>query len=542
MSRHSRSFCFLNKYEVFLQQKLLSTDIILQYLGYSPSTWQSFETPGHQCSLPADKLCTFKIKCARWRKIILDLITVQTSDARARNLYKSYASLCSEKYRHYMYYPMIIHPFSKLRFWLEMLFVASIVLSYTALAVHYSETYRREDFHDVLLHISDILMLCNIISNYCTGYVEGVTCQRVVLDPLKIFWKYSTTWFLLDLASTASYVPRLFTVKSINLQILLASMKILRIPALYRVFIQFSMEYVAEGSYYPTNPRNCSWIYNARLWNASTFDRFVYSFHRAVGLLRKNSNLTFFQHGCDVEIFIMISWTVGKLLVFHSGLKYFVAVYGVESAACKYYKIKRQVEMYMKQRRLPPRIREKILKFYAIRYQTTFFVEERILPCVSGQLREDIIMHTGRQLIRDLTFMKHLPKKLLLQISFQLKLVIFTAGDIIYKINNIGDCMYFIDKGTVAVYSESGKEICHQEDGDFFGEIALVTKQRLRTTSVVAVSNCELFMLDREDFNNSIACYPTVYEHIKEVAKWRQERTSVIDERHKAEMRNFDKD
>ncbi|CAG9786592.1 unnamed protein product [Diatraea saccharalis] len=243
---------------------------------------------------------------------------------------------------------------------------------------------------------------------------------------------------------------------------------------MWSVFFQFSIEYVAEKSFHPKHPRNCSWIYKAQLWNASTTARFIYSFHMAVGLLRKHTNTRFFQHGCYLEIFIMISWIFGK--------------------------------------------------------------EERILPCVSGQLREDIIMHTGRQLLRELTFMKHLPKKLLLQISFQLKLVIFTAGDIIYKIKDLGECVYFIDKGTVAVYSESGREICHLEDGDFFGEIALVLRYKFRTTSVVAVSNCEVFMLDKDDFNKTIACYPTVYEHIKEVATWRHERTCVLDERHKNEM------
>lgn len=99
-----------------------------------------------------------------------------------------------------------------------------------------------------------------------------------------------------------------------------------------------------------------------------------------------------------------------------------------------------------------------------------------------------------------------------------------------------GDCIYFIDKGTVAIYSESGKEICHLEDGDFFGEIALIMKHSVRTASVVAVTNCELFRLDKEEFDKSIACYPTVYETIKKVAINRFEQTCVLDAHHKTEM------
>lgn len=97
--------------------------------------------------------------------------------------------------------------------------------------------------------------------------------------------------------------------------------------------------------------------------------------------------------------------------------------------------------------------------------------------------------------------------------------------------------MYFIDRGTVAIYSESGKEVCHLRDGDFFGEIALVMKHRFRTASVVAVTNCELFRLERADFESSIACYPTVYEDIKKVATNRYERTMLIDDHYRSEIR-----
>lgn len=66
------------------------------------------------------------------------------------------------------------------------------------------------------------------------------------------------------------------------------------------------------------------------------------------------------------------------------------------------------------------------------------FKESKMLACVTGQLREDIIMHTGRQLVRELVFLKQLPRALLLQIGLKLRIVIFIAGDIIFKINTVG--------------------------------------------------------------------------------------------------------
>lgn len=47
-------------------------------------------------------------------------------------------------------------------------------------------------------------------------------------------------------------------------------------------------------------------------------------------------------------------------------------------------------------------------------------------------------MHTGRQLVRDVAFLKQLPGTLLLQIGIKLRIVMFIAGDIIMKIKTIG--------------------------------------------------------------------------------------------------------
>ncbi|KAI8436595.1 hypothetical protein MSG28_010119 [Choristoneura fumiferana] len=193
------------------------------------------------------------------------------------------------------------------------------------------------------------------------------------------------------------------------------------------------------------------------------------------------------------------------LLVLHCSFKYMIAFFGTESARAKYYMMSRQVEAYMNNRRFPPRIKKKVLKFYAIRFQSHFFVESRMMACVSGQLRNDMVMYTGRQLVRELFFLKQLPRLLLMEITLRFKLVIFIEGDIIFKIHTIGDEIYFIHKGTVAIYSESGREVCHLEDGEYFGGIALVMKHRLRTASAVAVTNCELFM-GKEDIKVSGLC------------------------------------
>ncbi|XP_060803398.1 uncharacterized protein LOC106129232 [Amyelois transitella] len=528
---------------------------------------------GHPCQLPASKLSVYTIKCSKLRLRILDLITVNMDDIRARNLYKSYAGLSAERYRQHMNYPSTIHPYSKLRLWIEIVFVMSMILSHTLLALHFSE--QNPYNHDRLMYLTDFVNILNIFVNFFTGYIEGYTNQVAVLDIFKIFCHYARNWMCFDMLSAISFIPALFDIRDVSIVCPLVAMKIFRVPILiiylknimtakrssfatktvaevltmiylyliWNVFFQFAVIYVSEGSYTPENPANCSWISKARLWNETASLRFIFAFDRAVSMFRKNhieSQQIHRPTEC-VEIFFVMSWFITEFLLIHCALKYIMSMLGTEAAKAKYFTMIKQVEMYMNQRKFPPRIKKKILKFYALRFQSSFFEEYRMLSCVSGQLRGDIIMHTGGELVREMEFLKQLPGSLHLQICMKLKLVIFIAGDIIFKINTIGDCLYFIHKGTVAIYSESGREVCHLEDGDFFGEIALVRKHKFRTASSIAVTNCELFRLDKQDFEGSVACYPTVYEYFKNLANKRYERTCVLNEHHKSELRVISK-
>ncbi|XP_053609703.1 potassium voltage-gated channel unc-103-like [Plodia interpunctella] len=526
---------------------------------------------GHPCQLPASKLSKYNFQCSNFRLKILDIITVDMDDVRARNLFRSYAGLSAERYQQYMYHPWSLHPYSKLRRWIEMVFLLIMLYSHTLLAVHFSEKNPVEcEHHDSLMYFTDLVNIFNIVVNLFTGYIEGYTNQIAILGLPKIFLHYARTWMIFDLLSAISFIPSLFDTRDVTVVCPLVAMKIFRIPTMlvylnniltayrfsfaaktvsevimmvylyliWNMYVQFAVIYVSEGSYQPENPTNCSWIYKAQLWNETTSLRFLFAFDRAVSMFRKNhieSQQIHKPNEC-VEIFFVMSWFTTEILLIHCTLKYIMSMLGTEASKAKYFTMIKQVEMYMNQRKFPPRIKKKILKFYSLRFQSCFFEESRMLSCVSGQLRGDIIMHTGGELVREMEFLKQLPGSLHLQICMKLKLVIFIAGDIIFKINTIGDCLYFIHKGTVAIYSESGREVCHLEDGDFFGEIALVLKNRFRTASSVAVTNCELFRLDKEDFEGSVACYPTVYEYFKKLATTRYERTCVLDEHQKAEL------
>lgn len=73
------------------------------------------------------------------------------------------------------------------------------------------------------------------------------------------------------------------------------------------------------------------------------------------------------------------------------------------------------------------------------------------------------------------------------------------AGDIIFKIGEVGSVMYGIVSGDVEfVINNKVVETLHA--GDLFGEGALVHDDHLRASTAVAKTDCQLAVIDRFQF------------------------------------------
>ncbi|CAK0749130.1 Cyclic nucleotide-binding protein [Azospirillaceae bacterium] len=105
-----------------------------------------------------------------------------------------------------------------------------------------------------------------------------------------------------------------------------------------------------------------------------------------------------------------------------------------------------------------------------------------------------------------------------------------SAGTVIIRKGDPGDCMYFIVSGEVCVQIEQ-KPLTLPE-GAFFGEIALITGGR-RTATAVALKHCTLLKLDIADFREIAAHHPELTEAIRSEAKRRiRELTVHVAPRH----------
>lgn len=129
------------------------------------------------------------------------------------------------------------------------------------------------------------------------------------------------------------------------------------------------------------------------------------------------------------------------------------------SSQAKYKEMVLQLQQYMHHKQLSRTTQNRLISYYEFRYQKSFFCEQEILDTISTQLRQEILMLKCLKLVENVPFFKSLPQSLLMRIVMSLQLEIFLINDVVLKAKTRGSSMYFIGSGTVATYTETGKEV-----------------------------------------------------------------------------------
>ncbi len=96
-------------------------------------------------------------------------------------------------------------------------------------------------------------------------------------------------------------------------------------------------------------------------------------------------------------------------------------------------------------------------------------------------------------------------------------------GETIIRKGEPGLEMYMISRGECEVLDSSGEAKVIMREGDAFGEIALLLAEP-RTATVRAKTMCDLFVLEKADFNRILHEQPKFAQAIKEIALERYQR------------------
>ena len=123
----------------------------------------------------------------------------------------------------------------------------------------------------------------------------------------------------------------------------------------------------------------------------------------------------------------------------------------------------------------------------------------------------------NRTILERVSFLRGADPVLLHNMALMLKPLACAAGDLLIREGDLGAEMYFVCRGQVAAYDKTGKLLATREDGDLFGELALLY-QKPRTASVRALTPCDLIVLTKSDFDHVLQDYPAFATKLHEEA------------------------
>jgi len=136
----------------------------------------------------------------------------------------------------------------------------------------------------------------------------------------------------------------------------------------------------------------------------------------------------------------------------------------------------------------------------------------------------DIPTISASDLICSVPLFAGLPEEAMDELVARTVMVTFLSGDRVIGQAEKGDALYIVVHGLLRVHrTESGadEELALLEDGDFFGEMALLGEQ-VRLVNVTAVHACELLRIKRDDVLELAKRFPQISQQLHDADQQRR--------------------
>ncbi|XP_076799756.1 potassium/sodium hyperpolarization-activated cyclic nucleotide-gated channel 2-like [Clavelina lepadiformis] len=453
----------------------------------------------------------------------------------------------------------LIHPYSNFRFTWDLL--CAILILFNIIFIPMELAFSDESQHPAALAfklLSDVWFLADIILNFRTGIcvIEGDS-SVVDVDPKNIRTAYLKGWFAIDLIASfpVDFVVSLFIptgVKSANaIRILrigktFSIVRVGRIPRLirglhrweeifnlqydlavsllrlaYLVLILFlvchwngCLQYMVPMLYeFP----NDTWVRMRGLDqpNITWWEAYSWSFFKSTSQMLCIGYSAVIPQGM-VDLWMTLLSQVTGAILFAIFISNAINLMEEMDATKISYKMKvSQIQEFLAFRRIPSKMRRRILEYVDVRYLGKLFDEEQILKELSPGLRREVIFHNCAALIHSVSLFDDVSDDFVADLGEVMHFAVFTPDEPIVKEGRKAFEMYFIVRGEVKITTGDGNFVKQISDGMHFGETCLLKQNLRRAASVTAISNVYLYSLHRSKFQKVVRQHPNDMMKIK---------------------------
>jgi hypothetical protein len=133
---------------------------------------------------------------------------------------------------------------------------------------------------------------------------------------------------------------------------------------------------------------------------------------------------------------------------------------------------------------------------------------EELVSSLPGTIQENLSLFMNIKYISMVPMFASADRDIKMALAMALENIIFHPQEFIIIAGENGREMYFLGHGIADVIHPNGFYIETLRKGNFFGEIALMVDEATRTASIKTLSYCDVFRLEKEDFNNILGKFP----------------------------------
>lgn len=240
-------------------------------------------------------------------------------------------------------------------------------------------------------------------------------------------------------------------------------------------------------------------------------------------------------HPCSTSerIFAIFAMMVGAW-IFAYGITNVVAMVSNLNASDNMFQLKMdELNDYMGARELPMQLRYEIREFFhnaRLSTDSKLSNEGKILAELSALLRSKIAFAINDSMLSKMPFFVGADHSFLMELALSMRMICFPPLEEVILEGEIGEEMFFIFRGVVEIV-KAGVQLGLLGEKQYFGEMAILNQNCLRTATVRTLCFCELRMLTREKFLIALTHYPAMKQRIARIVEKRTKLTSQKTER-----------
>lgn len=180
------------------------------------------------------------------------------------------------------------------------------------------------------------------------------------------------------------------------------------------------------------------------------------------------------------------------------------------------------INNFMRDRDVPRPLQARVRDYYNYMWESRMGQQSEMLEDLPRPLHIEIALHLNRTILRKVPLFEGASEEFLRELVLHLEPMVFVPGQTLMRRGELGQHLYFVNKGTVDVLSaDDSQVIATLSDGDFVGEMALLSSQP-RANTVIALDYCNVYALGRDGFDQVLDRFPEVAAEVTRIADQRR--------------------